>query len=89
MDYEEYNEEAAQGMEVDDEQMAENGGMEVEEEEEDEPVTQEDAWAVIRWVYMRCASGLLMFIMVLADLLIWKRTVCQWIYLVPILRKRV
>ena len=49
MDYEEYNEDAAEGMEVEEEQMEENGGMEIEEqEEEDEPVTQEDAWAVIR-----------------------------------------
>ena len=43
---------AMEGMEVDEEQQQaedeENEGMEIEEEEEDEPVTQEDAWAVIR-----------------------------------------
>ena len=36
------------GMEVEEEDP-ENGGMEMEEMEEDEPVTQEDAWAVIRY----------------------------------------
>ena len=46
-----YND-AMEGMEVVEED--ENGGVEMEEgegmEEEDEPVTQEDAWAVIRYV---------------------------------------
>lgn len=45
-----YND-AMEGMEVEEEQqqVEENGGMEMEEhEEEDLPVTQEDAWAVIR-----------------------------------------
>jgi hypothetical protein len=42
-----YNQ-ATEGMEVDGEQPVDEGGMEIEEEEEDVPVTQEDAWAVIR-----------------------------------------
>ena len=46
-----YND-AMEGMEVVEED--ENGGVEMEEgegmEEEDEPVTQEDAWAVIGYV---------------------------------------
>ena len=43
---------AMEGMDVEEEQQQEeeqeNEGIEFEEQEEEEPVTQEDAWAVIR-----------------------------------------
>ena len=56
MDYDDaaYNN-AMEGMEVEEEEeqqqheeMQDNEGVEFEEQEEEEPVTQEDAWAVIR-----------------------------------------
>jgi hypothetical protein len=63
-----YNQ-AMEGMEVDEEEPVDEGGMEIEEEEEDVPVTQEDAWAVIRYVLAALVEKLCALVVLTRSLL--------------------